>query len=447
MGRRTPGPGANRVFGWGLGIALVATLSAVAAVSFGGGDSRVERPRSVGGGETPVERRQPVVGQLWIDPTGGTCSRSAAPIAHRDAAACPTFEAAYRAARQGDTVLVKGGTYIDAELGGVAKGDPDEDEPDVRFLAAPDEPVRMHDVEVTVPHITFEDIDLLEAAFKYRSDVDGQLAGDITVINSDGHSMTVASVWNFTLLASDLGPQTHPGQPRDDTQDALFVGAYPVDDGHHPKHVRIEDVTFHDVVRPFPEAHSDCLQFTAGEDVVVRRSRFYNCADAAIIPKNDQGPIRDLVIENSVINETVNGSEEINFFDTGRPCGAISFRNNSVIGTIRIDGGEPGTDCDLAVVGNITSSLSETRCATSQAGVLEHNIWETGVPCGATNLVTPDGDAGFVNRANDASMDLRLIDRSEAVDRGHPTDHPAVDHDGVRRPVGAAPDAGAHEIG
>jgi hypothetical protein len=394
------------------------------------------------GEERAMRKAAPrAVAQLWIDKSGGTCRRSPEPRPYRDGAACSSFTAAYDAAEQGDTVMVKGGTYRDAELGGTVKGDPDADEADVGFRAAPGETVDIHDIEVVVPHITFRDIDLLEAAFKYRSDFDAQRAGDITVVGSDGHSMTVTSVWNFTLRDSDIGPNRHPGQPGDETQDGIFVGAYPVDDGHHPKNMLIENVTFHDVVRPLETSHSDCLQLTAGENVRITRSSFERCADADIIPKNDQGPIADLVIENNVLGEVVNASEEINFHDTGRPCGDVTIRNNSVLGTIRIDGGVPGTDCRLVVTGNIAASMSPSRCSNSQAEVLEHNVWESGTPCGDTNIVVADGDVDYVDRAE---LNLNLRPTSEAIDHGDPARHSVVDHDGRRR-ADSAPDAGAYE--
>jgi hypothetical protein len=48
---------------------------------------------------------------LWVDTTGGTCTRSASPAAYSDAAACATFDAAYDAASGGDSVMVKAGSY------------------------------------------------------------------------------------------------------------------------------------------------------------------------------------------------------------------------------------------------------------------------------------------------------------------------------------------------
>ena len=44
-------------------------------------------------------------------------------------------------------------------------------------------------------------------------------------------------------------------------------------------------------------------------------------------------------------------------------------------------------------------------------------------------------------------LDFRLRTGSAAIDRGDPTAYPSVDADGVRRPLGGKPDAGAYEFG
>ena len=56
----------------------------------------------------------PTGANLWIDPNGGTCTRSETPTAYIDAAACATFDLAYDAAntsQSASTVLIKGGAY------------------------------------------------------------------------------------------------------------------------------------------------------------------------------------------------------------------------------------------------------------------------------------------------------------------------------------------------
>jgi len=53
---------------------------------------------------------------LWIDPDGGSCTRSDSPAAYSDAAAC-TWNGAYQAARSGDLVLVRAGNYPVTTIG------------------------------------------------------------------------------------------------------------------------------------------------------------------------------------------------------------------------------------------------------------------------------------------------------------------------------------------
>jgi len=48
---------------------------------------------------------------LWIDTTGGTCTRSSSLVAYSDPAACASMQAAMAACTAGDTVRMKNGTY------------------------------------------------------------------------------------------------------------------------------------------------------------------------------------------------------------------------------------------------------------------------------------------------------------------------------------------------
>ena len=48
---------------------------------------------------------------LWIDPNGGSCTRSSTPVAYNPATSCATMDGAYHGAQDGDLVLVKNGSY------------------------------------------------------------------------------------------------------------------------------------------------------------------------------------------------------------------------------------------------------------------------------------------------------------------------------------------------
>jgi hypothetical protein len=360
--------------------------------------------------------------------------------------ACKTFNRAYEAASQGDTVQVAAGTYVPETMQGKPKGNPDADEADVLFRPASGAVVNTEDLTIAVPHIEFQNINLWEFAVNYdsRDGSTGVRGGDVTIRNSDGYSFTIRSAYNVRVYNSDIGPQTNPHQPGDQTQDTIYIGHYPTDSPHHPKNILLEGNVIHDVVRPFDGAHSDCLQITAGENVTVRGNRFFNCGDTNFIPKNDQGPMLNYLIENNWLDDVPNNSQEINFYDMdSRPCGKVVIRNNSVLGTIRTD---HVSECDLEVVGNIVSSLSSTSCSTNTADVLEYNVIESGVACGNNYLI--NGSAQYVNPTYHVStQDLHLRSTSPAIGRGHPSNYPSLDFDLGSRPNGTLADAGADEYG
>jgi hypothetical protein len=51
------------------------------------------------------------VANAWVDANGGSCTYSATPVAYSDAAACPSFDAAWDKVSSGNTIRVKSGNY------------------------------------------------------------------------------------------------------------------------------------------------------------------------------------------------------------------------------------------------------------------------------------------------------------------------------------------------
>jgi hypothetical protein len=61
-----------------------------------------------------VDNASAETANVWVDTTGGTCTRSGSAVAYVDAAACSTFQLACAAATGGDEVGVQPGTYTPA---------------------------------------------------------------------------------------------------------------------------------------------------------------------------------------------------------------------------------------------------------------------------------------------------------------------------------------------
>jgi hypothetical protein len=64
----------------------------------------------IGGIILLITRAAGTTANLWIDTNGGTCTRSASPVAYNDASAC-SWSAANSACQSNDVVIVKGGNY------------------------------------------------------------------------------------------------------------------------------------------------------------------------------------------------------------------------------------------------------------------------------------------------------------------------------------------------
>lgn len=369
------------------------------------------------------------------DDAGNDCTTPSKP--------CRTFDRAYEQASQGEIVRVAAGSYPSQAISGNPKGNPDADEEDVIFI--PDGGVTVEEILFHDPHVDVRDMAVTKWSVDYRLEVESMRGSDVTVRNVDTGVADISSAWNVQVLGGDIGPNRGvPSSTYPHPQDGMIVNDF--GEGRHPSNIVLDGVTFHDITRPTPDSHSDCLQFTSGVNVTIRNSRFYNCADANIIPKNDQGPIQNFLVENNMFGAVVNGPPAINLFDTdSRFCGDFTVRYNAFENQgLRADGDT--AECNLVVVGNIFRSVN---CTNYSADVTEHNLVETGsIPClGETNYRVPDGDVGYVNRSNSSALDLRLRPGSEAIDRGHPDIYPESDFFGTARVAEPAPDAGPHERG
>lgn len=91
-----------REFKWGMALAALAAVGVATVLTF---SARHESRR--GGGLRP--RGKTAV--LWVDGGTGSCSRSSAPATYEAATSCRSLGAAYDACQDGDTILVKDGTY------------------------------------------------------------------------------------------------------------------------------------------------------------------------------------------------------------------------------------------------------------------------------------------------------------------------------------------------
>jgi hypothetical protein len=85
------------------GSGTLAVLASAAVLAAAGGGYWIASGDGSGGGG--------LTANVWVDTSGGTCTRSASLVEYSDAAACSTITDGYNAASAGDTVRVKAGDY------------------------------------------------------------------------------------------------------------------------------------------------------------------------------------------------------------------------------------------------------------------------------------------------------------------------------------------------
>ncbi len=66
----------------------------------------------------PEALAQQLTANVWVNSTGGSCTRSSSAAAYSQAASCGSFAAAYSVANGGDTIRIKAGTYGQQRVGG-----------------------------------------------------------------------------------------------------------------------------------------------------------------------------------------------------------------------------------------------------------------------------------------------------------------------------------------
>lgn len=217
------------------------------------------------------------------------------------------------------------------------------------------------------------------------------------------------------------------------------------DDGVDEASSRItfDNVDVHDVTdngdscagTPGAGRHVDCMQWLGGHDLIVRNSRFYNCATSNILGESFRDTLDGFIIENNFFQNVMHPGVALNFGALVHGVNTIRF--NTIAGSLST----AATGGTINVTGNI---LTVSNCGN---GVFDRNLFVGGTQCG-TNRFT--GSPLFVNPLTPTYFgpipDYHLqVGDTAAKGNGGGAPH-ARDYDGQSRPLGAAADLGADEI-
>jgi chitodextrinase len=339
---------------------------------------------------------------------------------------CLTVDRAYHVAAPGGTVELAAGTYS----GGTVNPDASKtSSADVVFRPAAGASVTITGtLDVHAAHMEFRDMTVNEFNFPRQAD-------DVTARNVVNHGVWMQGASNISFIGGEItcGFCAYHSHIENGGSDS-----------RPPTNILFEGVSFHDWHSVSGE-HTECLQILGGDNVTIRNSTFNNCGTG----NGGLGATGDLFvgfIDGGSGPVTKNILLENNFFyPSGNPYAIqmsdlqnLDLRYNSISGAIiMFDRAGPGTGMDF--VGNI---MRFNGCTAESNGVAinwRYNVMQGGI-CGSTDR---NAAAGFV----DANSNLHLAAASAAINAGDPTSYPARDIDGQTRPAGAAPDAGADEMG
>jgi chitodextrinase len=382
---------------------------------------------------------------VWVDTSGGSCARQSTAGAYVDAQACSSLQAAYNAAQPGDTVNIADGTYTSQPLAAGTKS--------VAFRAAGPGRPRFGKLISAAANITVSGIQI-----ENRADFDGPCPDpDNAVLYPCGSNQTFDNVVidGLNAAGNDHGVRgVGNGFVLKNSEIRNLVNSKGFEGGSDD--MVIENNYFHDITVNDSQVHNECMYVDGGDRAVFRGNRFIGCPTMALFFTNWNGgaPYSNVLVENNVFAHTLD--------DTGDWHGSCSFKigsgannQNTVVGWIvRYNTFEVAPCVDHTPAGGDTGAAQWygnlggiSVCVTEF--VYRYNVGQT---CGGTGdfaVGLAVNDAAHPNQvpfyANAPGGDFHLIGGAAAINRADPGNFPAVDKDGNRRPVGAAPDAGAYE--
>jgi hypothetical protein len=390
------------------------------------------------------EAQQPELAQLWVDPDGGSCTRHGDPVPYAAQEACATPAEAWRHARAGDAIVVKGGRYRDTTL---AKRDAGGDQRIV-LRAARGERAVLEEVDLNgVEHVTLrgfrvepdraitDNNDKVLNIGEFARDVRlERITMDLLGAVRDGLGIS-GGVDGLVVAESDLCCNAGDGGGAG----GKLIQMQNAGDQYGPnRRITLDRNRIHTNRQGTVEDHMECLYIAAVTQLTLSRNHFYDCALNTIEGAFGSVPQVDWTIENNVFEHADLGVAAVPLDLT-----ACNERSNWVVQYNYLAvGAEPCDGSGVTFRGNIG------RSGGCQAGaVYEHNVWADAA-CSPTDRVDPavDGGAAFAAPAAPEATgpgDYRPASASAPqVGAGDPASCPATDQRGAERSADRPCDAG-----
>lgn len=367
---------------------------------------------------------------LWIDSSGGSCTRQSAGAAYSDSAACASIQAAVSACVPGDTIRMKAGSYGSQSVTAVKTA------PGCTVIAEPSTTVgslTTNGAWYEIQNISGSGWNISSAGtnnvtcrncnFSGNSGVNWAAEGwsNVSWIGGSLRNFSCSSCANaMAIFASNnvAGASTATG-------------------------VLIDGVTFDNIRNTGGNGnHFETIRIDGRVNgLTIRNSTFTNNETSTSIlffttfrgtkPEN-------IVLENNFFGEAGSAYFTINMNFQGSSCSNWALRYNTFASTS--DGMMAGGNCsysNFVWVGNLGPR------GNCEGSAFRSNVWygNSGGACGSTDKAVSSSGLG-------GTGGFRLMAGSPAIDAGGTgSDCIATDHDGNSRPANGRCDAGAHEYG
>jgi hypothetical protein len=400
----------------------------------------------------------PGLANLWVDTSGGSCTRSAVPVGHVDAAACSGLQQAANAAQPGDTVNIVDGTYGGQTLTG--------SKPVTLRGAGPGRPsfgqLIVAASNLTVARVLVENRDdqpipgcgswvLDYTLFVCAPNV----TFDHVIVDGLRHPSGDSKRKGGIELASGSGFVFRNGVVRGVWDSKGFQGG--------ADNMVLENNLFHDIrITPAGAAagvHNECAYVTEGDNQVWRRNRFVLCPVMAIFFANWLGgpPFSGVLVENNVFTHAVNDSvtdwhDGSSFVIPNGAGGQNEVRNWVVrfnVFEVAPDIARTPSTADDNGSALFYGNLGADPSCSLPEWTITYNVGST---CGRTGERAVPNATNTRNAPNQAPFYVNALGQdfhlkggaNQAVNLGAPA-FPALDLDGNLRPFAGSVDAGAYE--
>ncbi len=425
------------------------------------------------------------VGNLWVDTSGGTCSRAATPVTYNSATACSTVASAWAAAQGGDIIIIKGGTYSSSFSASGAKSSTvtiksatgedawftgDGTLSGVTNMTATDE--RGVDVSTEAgigqgltlgftvisgssANINFENIDVWCKTQSPWHVVSG-LGG-----NQCSAPLLIAGVNGFRMSNGSQGPmadcQLSPCSNRTDISKVTACSSNAA-----CNNIVFDHVLFHDNVNldgnNSGHVHNEMWKIDQGQNVTFQGSRFVRCngpgaCDSAIIFLGQSGskPTANFLnFIGNVFGPAGNASVAQGYCSPS-PCSpTLKFEYNSSVNSFSVLSGV-SSYANYSFIGN-AGYKANYSCSVSPGATFSKNKWYTTDPTTPAAQCSSNDNPGSTGLnmsewwVNGNSGNFAEASNSPLIDAAGTGCSGLTDIAGTARPQGGVCDAGAYEF-